>query len=49
LDLVTFFLRQHAAVHASDVGGASLVERVFGELSDEPLEIRSSTKTGYVA
>ena len=40
MDLVTFFLRQHTAVHASDVGGASLVERVFGELSDEQLRTR---------
>jgi len=40
LDLVTFFLRQHAAVHASDVSGASLVERVFGGLSDEQLRLR---------
>jgi hypothetical protein len=40
LDLVTFFLRQHAAVHASDVSGASLIERVFGGLSDEQLRLR---------
>jgi len=40
LDLVTFFLRQHAAVHASDVSGASLVERVFGGLSDEQMRLR---------
>jgi len=40
LDLVTFFFRQHAAVHSSDVGGASLVERVFGGLSDEQMRIR---------
>ena len=40
MDLVTFFLRQHTAVHASDVGGASLVERVFGELSDEQMRMR---------
>lgn len=40
MDLVTFFLRQHAAVHASDVSGASLVERVFGGLSDEQLRLR---------
>ena len=37
---MTFFLRQHAAVHASDVGGASLVARVFGELSDEQMRMR---------
>lgn len=41
MDLVTFFLRQHAAVHASDVGGgASLVERVFGELDDDTMRTR---------
>jgi hypothetical protein len=41
LDLVTFFLRQHAAVHASDVGGsASLVERVFGELGEDTMRMR---------
>jgi len=40
LDLVTFFFRQHAAVHANDVGGASLVERVFGGLSDEQMRMR---------
>ena len=40
MDLVTFFLRQHAAVHASDVSGASLVERVFGGLSDEQMRLR---------
>jgi hypothetical protein len=44
LDLVTFFLRQHTAVHASDVGGASLVERVFGELSDEQLRTRPGSR-----
>lgn len=41
MDLLAFFLRQHAAVHASDVGGrVSLVERVFGELGDEQMRIR---------
>ena len=41
MDLLTFFLRQHAAVHASDVGGrASLVERVFGELDDAQMRVR---------
>jgi hypothetical protein len=41
LDLVTFFLRQHAAVHARDVSGrASLVERVFGELGDDTMRMR---------
>jgi hypothetical protein len=41
VDLVTFFLRQHTAVHASDVGGrASLVDRVFGEPSDEQMRMR---------
>ena len=37
---MTFFLRQHAAVHASDVGDASLVERVFGGLDDETMRMR---------
>jgi hypothetical protein len=41
---VTFFLRQHAAVHASDVGGASLVERVFGGLSDEQMRMRPGAR-----
>lgn len=41
MDLVTFFLRQHAAVHASDVGGsATLVERVFGDLGDDAMRMR---------
>lgn len=40
MNLVTFFLQQHAAVHASDVGGAPLIERVFGELDDETMRMR---------
>ena len=41
MDLLTFFLRQHAAVHASDVSGhASLVERVFGGLDDDQMRLR---------
>ena len=41
MDLLTFFLRQHAAVHASDVSGrVSVGQRVFGELSDDQMRIR---------
>jgi hypothetical protein len=41
MDLQTFFLRQHAVVHASDVSGlAFAVQRVFGEPSDEQMRIR---------
>jgi hypothetical protein len=40
MDLLTFFLKQHAAVHARDVGGGpSLVERVF-ELDDDQMRMR---------
>ena len=41
MDLVTFFLRQHAAVHASDVSGLEFPgQRVFGELSDDQMRTR---------
>jgi DinB superfamily len=41
VDLVTFFLRQHAAVHASDVSGHVFAsQRVFGELSDDQMRRR---------
>lgn len=41
MDLVTFFLRQHAAVHASDVSGQVFPsQRVFGELSDDQMRMR---------
>jgi hypothetical protein len=41
VDLVTFFLRQHAAVHASDVSGHVFPsQRIFGELSDDQMRIR---------
>ena len=41
MDLVTFFLRQHAAVHASDVSGHVFPgQRIFGELSDDQMRIR---------
>ena len=40
MDLVAFFLTQHAAVHARDVGGRpSLVERVFA-LDDDQMRVR---------
>ncbi len=40
MDLLAFFLAQHAAVHARDVGGRpSLVERVF-ELDDAQMRMR---------
>ena len=41
MDLVTFFLRQHAAVHASDVSGLTFsAQRVFGEASDDQMRTR---------
>jgi hypothetical protein len=41
MDLLTFFLRQHAAVHARDVSGLTFsVQRVFGEASDDQMRIR---------
>ena len=41
MDLVTFFLRQHAALHASDVSGHVFPgQRIFGELSDDQMRIR---------
>ena len=41
MDLVTFFLRQHSAVHARDVSGRVFPgQRIFGELSDEQMRIR---------
>ena len=40
MDLLAFFMKQHAAVHARDVGGRpSLVERVF-ELDDDQMRLR---------
>jgi len=40
VDLLAFFLKQHSAVHARDVGGRpSLVERVF-ELDDDQMRLR---------
>jgi DinB superfamily len=44
MDLVTFFLRQHAAVHASDVSGHVFPsQRIFDGLSDDQMRIRPST------
>jgi hypothetical protein len=41
VELVTFFLRQHAAVHANDVSGHVFPgQRIFGELSDDQMRIR---------
>jgi hypothetical protein len=41
MNLLAFFLRQHAAVHARDVSGlAFAVQRVFDELSDDQMRIR---------
>lgn len=41
MDLATFFLRQHAAVHASDVSGLTFsAQRVFGEASDDQMRTR---------
>jgi len=36
MDLVGFFLSQHAAVHAIDVSGRAFgTQRIFNELSDD--------------
>ena len=44
MDLLTFFLRQHAAVHASDVSGQVFSsQRVFGELSDDQMRVHPGT------
>jgi hypothetical protein len=44
VDLVTFFLRQHAAVHASDVSGHVFPsQRIFGELGDDQMRMRPGT------
>lgn len=44
MDLVTFFRRQHAAVHASDVSGHVFQsQRIFGELSDDQMRMRPGT------
>jgi DinB superfamily len=41
MDLLTFFLQQHAAVHASDVSGRVFPsERVFAELTDAQMRLR---------
>lgn len=41
MDLVTFFLRQHAATHACDVSGDVFpAERIFAELTDDQMRVR---------
>jgi hypothetical protein len=41
MDLLGFFLSQHAAVHARDVSGRAFpIERVFAELTDDQMRIR---------
>jgi len=41
VELVTFFLREHAAVHASDVSGLEFSsQRIFGELGDDGMRVR---------
>jgi hypothetical protein len=41
MDLLTFFLAQHAAVHASDASGRVFAsERVFAELTDAQMRLR---------
>ena len=41
MDLVTFFLRQHAAVHAREVSGLTFqAQRVFDEPTDEQMRMR---------
>jgi|SRR5262245_29187831 len=45
MDLVEFFLREHAAVHAMDVSGrASAAQRVFAGLGDEQMRARPGTR-----
>ena len=41
MDLLTFFLSQHAAVHAREVSGRDFpAQRVFGELDDDQMRLR---------
>ena len=41
MDLLGFFLSQHAALHAADVSGRVFpAQRIFGELSDEQMRAR---------
>jgi hypothetical protein len=41
MDLVTYFLREHAAVHAPDVSGLTFpAQRVFGDANDEQMRAR---------
>jgi len=41
VELVAFFLRQHAAVHAHDVSAhVFAAQRIFGELGDDEMRIR---------
>jgi DinB superfamily len=41
MDLLTFFLSQHAGVHARDVSGRSFpFQRVFEELNDDQMRVR---------
>ena len=41
MDLVGFFLSQHAAVHAIDVSGRAFgTQRIFSDLSDDQMRIR---------
>ena len=44
MDLVGFFLSQHAAVHAADVSGRSFpAQRVFDGLNDDQMRVRPGT------
>jgi hypothetical protein len=41
MDLLTYFLREHAAVHARDVSGEVFAaQRVFGDLTDDQMRVR---------
>src|SRR5262247_3487764 len=41
MDLVTYFLREHAAVHGRDVSGLTFgVQRVFDDPTDDQMRIR---------
>ena len=44
MDAVSFFLVQHASVHASEVGGApSYFDRALGSLSEADMRARPTT------
>lgn len=49
MDLVRFFLGQHAATHAGDVSGrAGRFDRLLGDLSDDQLRVRPGPELNSV-